>query len=859
MADSSFIKCVRDNLTKTGSFKKVAINKYVDYFNNRIQFHELNSKNHTKSPIDLAKNETIRLLKSDYNFKEATLKNNFRMMKDTLALVNDNIDNIKDSSSGLERLLYSELDFDAGVTNKTSSVKNLQNYYKATIFKANDDILSALKNYWGRRRKNINTTNLLKELMSEETGDKLAKSVAKAFKDSFDKGVDLFNSVGGRMDKYEKNYVPMQYSFDKVFKMSKNDFNDFMIDKVKWDAVSHQDGKPILENERVGFLNDMYDNITTNRGKDSALDYKDGKLSFKKDDAKSAFADYDFGTGNNSKIGDASSRKFLIYKDADSQAQVMAKLTDGDLISNLFDHIHSQSYQIALIDKFGVAPRKGFDLKKKLLKDMATSLEKNNPSEYKGLASRTEAHINSDSGSEAIFNQMYDRTHSAYQLPTKLAYQATGSILRSAQLGATPLIAIPTDIMRMFYTRLSKHGLSIRVIVNGMKGMFEPFGMHSQRDVAEHLGIVSDNYIKGILENGNGRFEYNPMNSNAPKVFSMLPEAVQRVNFQQAHDMSLKNSLLFDNIRYLTAFRNKTFDELKPKLQDTLKRYGIEHTDWDHIRADSSLDKQIKGMINFDNIENKDAAKKFYSYISDMQYQQFIDRPSSRVTAITSKFQGDTPIGALNKSINTYTGFTRTMMSVEKMMINNAKKTYAGRATLWARNTILMAFAATVGIVAKQIASGSNFDLNSLKDPKFWVKALTSGMGFGFIGDTFNSAFSNSQTSHVSPLSDLVTGAIKPASTFTKWLLGQQKNGRLIQFGDVATDSAIFASKVVPFSNVPLVKAFYDRNIVDGIHSLLDPDSYKYFKAKQNRYNKEGGVWWQDNQLLPDTLPQFVN
>lgn len=854
-----FIKCVRSNLKSKGYGDKKA-KDIVGRIEGHAKYHIRNGLSdvdaYTLGLDEVTKaldNEVKQKAKRARKMLERHFEHSQRLSQgDSVNISLFDVKGKPNSSRGeaIAKAAVSLLEHDVRFSGQSYNT-HFTNYFGAIWAHMNDVANKAGKGTFGLQRGKAHLENIVKEIFGEDTGDVAAKQLSEAWLKGSDFGVDLFNMVGGSLNKI-KGYIPSPDS--SVAKLAGaslrgikgtkqalrelkktaayKKYEEIALRTWDWNRMRHPDGSPIYASEYKDVIKAVYDVKVT----DGAVKIDPSKFR-----------------GNGVALGDKiSQNRFVHYKNADGWLEMHNAFGDGSVFDVLSRHVRKMAHDTAMVRTFGPNPE--------LAKENIKSMVRKYASKY--------GHVevaNAETILKNTFDPMFDvYSHHNPMNPDALMPNIVGgltNIIHSAFLGSSSLLALTGD---MTTTVLSRAATGLNLF-GGMSYYIKALATDREfmRELSTQSGFIMDEYISGIV----GITRYSSMATYGPLITKRLSDTVMRASLLSGHTVALRNANKLEFAGLLFRYKDKAFDDLP--FQKLLTSHGITATDWNDF-VTNVLPHSPKKGLNFlrpiDVFDSKLPAKnnlalyeKFQGMINEQARNAVPEAMVSSAVVLKGSSRPDSLRGLLLHSFATLKNFPVTyfMLFSRLGMLSPSVK---GRMSFYAGTAAAMTFAGALAVQMKELSQGR--DPARMDTPEFYGKAALAGGGMGILGDFLFSGINQ----YGQGLEDVTAGP----------LVGFGSDLRALTFSDMADyvkavrkgesfefklpeKMVQFAKRYTPGTNIWWLRAPLERQLWDRLEELADPDIYNKRMRKvinqQEMYGNE--YWWPPGSRTPERAPRF--
>ena len=288
-------------------------------------------------------------------------------------------------------------------------------------------------------------------------------------------------------------------------------------------------------------------------------------------------------------------------------------------------------------------------------------------------------------------------------------------------------------------------------------------------------------------------------------------------------------------------WHGRPFKDLDPRTQRTLEAYGIDAVDWALIgRAKIHVTSKGLQLLRPQEIEAAAGQKIADRYMEAISSLTEFSIPTSNLYAkalVTGKTRPGSLSGELVRFGLQFKSFPITMLTtqfgrvVAEAMEGRATTALSYAAGLMIGNTV----AGYIALNLKELSKGR--DPVSATDPKTWVASFLQGGGAGIFGDFLFSDVNRFGGSFAETLAGPGVGFADDAIRFTVGNVQQAIAGEDTDIGKEIVD---LLRSYTPGGSLWYVRAIYEREVLDQLQTLIDPEAAKRFRAKQKSAAKQG-------------------
>jgi len=782
-----------------------------------------------------AAEETVKVLRREAVEK----KRQVLLQAEAWARVKHNIETYKnvrgeiDPGAGLLALL------DQDELAPFSNLVARQNAIRGRLHARMDEVLATFRrDLVGRVRNRAELENVVREIFGEDTGDVLAKQLAEAWGEASEFGRLRFNAAGGRIAKRADWGMPQHHDAIAVRKASFEEWRDFIEPKLdRSKMVDEVSGRPLSGSRLEIALREVYETIRTDGINKLTPNGQAGgkKLANRRTD-----------------------HRFLVFKSADDWLDYQGRFGNGDPFSIMVGHLDAMSRDIAQMEILGPNPNA-------TLRYLTQTVEQN--------AVHADVKAKGANGGEKAL----DRARSQVKLAEDMFANFTGksnrpingavarsfaglrSMLQSMQLGAAAISAI-TDVN--FGRMAAKHaGLPQAREIGRVLKMLTPHVTEDQK-LAVRLGLIAENWA--TVASAQARYVGEV---SGPEISRRFADAVMRVSGLSPWTQAGKWAFGMEFMGFLGDQVGRSFDQLPDALQSTFKRYGLDATAWDVMRATDLYEHQGAAFLRPDDIASRpgvnprladDIATRFLEMV---QTETNFAVPSSSLrgrSMIVSDAPPGTFLGELVRSVAMYKNFAVTLAFTHvRRGINEARTGRGGRylADLMISTTIMGGLA----LQLKEMSKGRDpRPMTGKKSAEFWSAAMMQGGGLGIFGDFLFSNMNRMDRGLAETLAGPVVGFANDVRRLTIGNLAQLPGEDPTNAGRELSN---FLRRYTPGGSLWYLRAGYERVFLDQLQNWIDPGAKRAWRRMERRYRRDLGqrYFWKPGDLAPDRAPDLGN
>lgn len=706
---------------------------------------------------------------------------------------------------GLSSLLVKDLKVHKGET-AWSNIDNRSNAIEGQAHGFAANLLANLHTtHLGWRQNKELMDDTIREIFGQNTGNPKAKAAAESWNKTAEFLRERFNRSGGFIPKRDDWGMPQSHAQEKVAAVDKEQWVSFIMPLLNREAMLDVDGRLMSDTDLKEALDHAYTTIATGgNNKRKAGAFKGGSVANRHQDSR-----------------------FLVFKDADNWLEYQKVYGEPDSFNVMTGHIRQMSQEIAMIEVLGPNPKHAFEM----LVDYVN--------------------ISGDKMNEGLIRSYYDIVSGEVDHITRgrEAIAKRGGALRNwlmaSQLGSALLSSVTDPI----YGKVTRafNGIPATKMAQRVIGQLNPAN-EADRQWAAHMGLVMDGWTSQALSSARFGADFE-----AHGFTSKMAESMFRVTGLQSWTSAQRQAFGLDFLWHLGNQTGKRLDDIEPKFQSMLRRYGISNDDWEIIRQASLEDHNGSNYFRPQNIYNMNirgeeadrlTTKVLEAMNTEMDFSVPVPDARTRAVATWGAKQRGSVDGEVARFTMMYKSFALTQFFTH---MNRGGKVYP--ITLGIKLWLMGA----VAIQLKEIAKGR--EPKDWDNPTFWGEAFFQGGGAGIFGDFISSMgasnrFGNSFAATLTGtggvfLEDTVKLAMSAYGTATDPFTGDDTN--------LGREAVRFAKKYTPYNNVWFARTATERLVWDNLQSWADPKAMGNWNKYENKRKTEFGqeYWWERGEAYP--------
>ena len=668
----------------------------------------------------------------------------------------------------------------------------------------------------GVGKNNVDIQDVVKEVWGIETKNADAKILAQAWKEVAEFLRLEKNRQGAHIPKLE-HYLPQTHSQLKLrnLKGGVDEWKEFIQPLLATDRMIDFDtGQPITPLKLETLLNDVYDSIS-NGG------YSNRKGAWSKT---------------------MSQHRILQFKDGEAWLKYHNKFGDGDITISMINYIDQMSRDIAELHILGPKPQQTLNM---LVSKMDDAHRKDGTVK---ITPRTNIQNHYD-----VFKRRQLLTD--HQLFADIA-SATRNTFTAVYLGGAVLSALG-DFNTQMNTAMRVGMKQKSAILRHVKNIFQFVGAKDRKQFLLESGVIFDNMLDFAQKKAKFAGEVA-----GPAWSQIMSDVVIRASGLSAFTDGGRSAFAQEFMIYAGKQLGKSFDELDPMFQQTLKTYGLDK-DWEIISQAKTKEFQGLKYLRYKEIDelDMDIGTRYLQMISNLQNDAVIVGNIKT----TAKMYGAEPRGTIGGEL-TRTAFMFKNFSVSvviqylyRLFKEATPRTkhfgmeFGHNAAKAINVTKFIGMATIIGAISEQLHNlARGRDPEDMTNAEFWGKAFTRGGGVGFLGDIFTNTVQGYGTNIFGPGFDATTDVM--GLTFGN--LYDMAHGEDTNF---SYELYSLLRKYTPGQTLWYGHLAFNRLGLEQLAIAIDPNlkgAIKRNARRRERRNKQK-YWWSPGRTLPKRAPDL--
>ncbi|MFN4288903.1 MAG: hypothetical protein ACK4E3_10465 [Brevundimonas sp.] len=702
--------------------------------------------------------------------------------------------------------------------------------------------------------------NIVREAFGEDTGDAVAKAMAKAWGDTAEHARRLYNGAGGHIGKLDGWGMPTSWDSARVRNFGREAWVEQALPGLNRDAmIDRATGLPFTEMRLRAVLGDVWESIATNGASRREAGEHLGK-----------------GALANSRADE----RFLIWRDADTWLKMQEAFGTGDPFEAMMAHLDGMARDIALMEVWGPNPAHAFEwMSRFALREAA--LEE--AAGVTGASARAQRYVQT---ARTMMEHYNGEASMPYRPGVAGVGQAVRGGLTSVALGSAIVSEIPSGLvfgrMAREFAGLDRNGSLTTMI----RMVADPKARATARRSGFIIEQATDGFVRATHDNLRLMTVGDKAERGANVFFRRLPVFTLRAQGMTGYVSARKRAHRFEFMGRLHDVRGRTLADLKRggesdrALARWMEARGFTAKDWDTIRASEVWEPDTGAQFLLPrNVQDRDLAMRLAEAIE--LETRFVSPEATLWTRskLVGSNQPGSVAGEARRSLAMYKSFSVTTgyLYAEEMALQamargqsagSGQRAFAGALAARASGAMLwLTLAGAMAIQLRETVKGN--DPRPMDDPRFWGAAMMQGGGLGILGDFFYAAEArNGRTAGIvgfGPVGQVTADLYDLTAGNVVETVGNMADGDDLDEAIARARPGRDLSRVMrnysPLNTLVWARLAWNRGIADNLQRALDPEAEDVFERRARRLRDERGQgqWWPDGANLPERLPDPGN
>lgn len=679
---------------------------------------------------------------------------------------------------------------------KYSNVESIQRMYYGRYQSKMNEVMSNLRQKFGGLTQDKDLARrTVKEVFGDDTGDPLAKSLAKQWSETAEMARLDFNKAGGAIKKRSDWGLPQYHDEIAVVKAGRQTWKDDVRELLDLDKME------VKKSELDEFLDAVYDTVESGGVNKLKLQGNrfGGKLANRHQQAR-----------------------VLSFKDADSWLKYSEKYGRQDIYTTMMSHLEGTAQEIGLMKVLGPNPSDA-------IKTLEVLAQKNGV----GAIKRNKI--------KAVYTELSGTSDMATSIKFAESMSAVRNIVSTATLlGSASVSAISDTAFNAITARMN--GLSaMRVMRNYLKNI----GKDGQQ-AAIQLGIVSDSWLNTAA----GSNRLNQISGHG--ITRKMADATIRWSGLSWMTQAGKNAFGMELSGFIAKHIDRPFSKLPNEFKKAIEKYGIDSSDWASLKKADIIEKDGARFFDFSSATDEAGEKINRMLYTEMEFA--VPEPNARTTATLNQgLKPGTIAGELLKSVTMLKSFPVTMVTghlARGFAQDGMMSKFGYLAKLMIATSVMGVFA----YQAKQLIVGKepiSMDLTTEEGRKLMMAGALQGGGLGIFGDFLFSDVNRFGQGLSQTMVGPMAGVVDDVAKLTVGNVQEAFKGDDTNILQDLVDTADRYTPVV--GTLWYTRLLYERAIIDQLDLMTDPKARKKFRRKMKRARKEykQDYWWKPGETKP--------
>tara|TARA_R110000787_G_scaffold192175_1_gene303746 strand:- start:1652 stop:4231 length:2580 start_codon:yes stop_codon:yes gene_type:complete len=686
-------------------------------------------------------------------------------------------------------------------------------------------------------------TDILSELWGEkDTGNGIAKALAKSIEDVLEDQRLLINKYGGNIPKLDleidgkkvRYNLPQSHDMMKVRSVTEAQWKDDiegLLDRRT--MVNYETNQPFTDMEFQALLTDSYRAIKSN-----GLTRVDPNQILKNGRKSGSGMDY--------------SHRVFQFKDSASWVTYQKKYGEGDVFNTILNQVEHNAAKIAELKVLGPNSQRTIEY---LLAKVGKAQAENPKTNFDMLNAAPGKIRNFMDVYHNAGNQIHNRAWAE-------ALSATRNMFSAIMLGRAVFSALGdfnTQRVTAQDIGMSQVGALKRVLINTATAVQ---GKNRNTELSK-MGVIMDNSIN--LATAQARYAGE---ISGPIWSQVIPDVVLRLSGLSPITQAGRNAFGYEFMGFFAEQLGKSYNDLPINFKRMLERYKLDK-DWDILSQVKPYDYNGTKMLSWREIDNADIRGVDLEDIST-RYLNMMQNLTDDAVIVTSLREravtgGQNPRGSawgeIVKSSTVFKHFAITLWinhitrlakdsSIKQNFFGVNVPKPAARAILMAEFVGVATLIGGFSLQMKEISKGK--DPMDMTTSEFWYRAMAQGGGLGIVGDMFSQSIEGYTSAIGGPMANL----IKDTSQLTIGNLIELING---EDPEMINDLTKFAKKWTPGQSIWWSNLIFQRMAIDNVATMIDPKMNSRLNRERRRQESriDQKYWWRPGETTPRRAPNL--
>lgn len=663
-------------------------------------------------------------------------------------------------------------------------------------------------NVVGVRRNQETLRNMTREIFGENTGDAAAQSMAQAWAAVAEKARTRFNAAGGHIGKRSDWGLPQMHDATAVRRATYDDWKAEILPRLDLAAMGRDfnNGVPFTPETIELLLDDAYQAIRT-----------DG-YSRRSPSARHGSAMY------NSRAD----HRFFKFKSADDWLAYNEKFGAGqDAFRVMMGHLDGMALDISMMEQLGPNPLHTYQF----LKDAAMG-EAQRSSDLKAPEQAQSKLDQADN----MFDLFTGRTNIQGNASFAKGASAVRQYLTSTHLGSA-LFSSVTDF--------NTQRLAASFVGMNQLGFMRQLGRlvadGDFRAEAHSAGLIFENAINM----GNAVARYNLEEMHIETAARMADFTIRASGLGYVTEIQRQAFGLEFMSTMAKKWRSSSWADLDPKAKRVFQHYGFTAREWGIVQAapthTAGNGLEILRAQEIEDFGHQDVADLYMEAVTSLTEFAVPSTDLYGRAALLGRAKAGTVGGELLRSFMQFKAFPVTILTTQvSRMLSEA---YAGRklgAASYAANLFIGAtIFGAAAMQMKEVAKGK--DPQDMTSAKFWIAAMAQGGGLGIFGDFLFGDVNR----FGGGLAETVAGpSVGFASDLLKFSVGNVQQAVKGEETRVGREFVGLLRRYTPGGSLWYARLAYEREILDQLQMVLDPEARSSFRARERQTKATGNTYF---------------
>lgn len=662
-------------------------------------------------------------------------------------------------------------------------------------------------NLLGVRRNKETLRNTVREIFGENTGDEMARAMARSWAGVAEKARLRFNAAGGHIGKRDDWGLPQAHNTAAIRKAGYDEWRSEIMPRLDLEAMGRDfnNGLPFTPQNIEVLMRDAFEAIRTDGYSRRSPAARHGSAMYNR----------------------RADHRFFKFKSADDWLAYSERFgARQDPFRVMMGHLDNMAMDISMMEVLGPNPFHTFSF----VADAARQIASRSPDPKALKRAQSKVRTGQD---------MLDLFSGKSNMPQFEGLAKGASALRnyltSAHLGSA-LFSQVTDF--------NHQRLAAKFVGMNSMGFMRQIGRLARspemRAEANKAGLIFENAVD--IGNAAARYELEELHvEGAMRMADFTIRASGMGWWTEVNRQAFGLEFMAEAVNW----RGQAFGQLDPRTQRMFKSYGIGERDWPLIQR-ARVHETANGLsiLRAQEIEEVGGASLADRYMEAVTSLTQFAVPSTDVygrAVVLGRTQPGSISGEFLRFGLQFKSFPVTLMVTQFGRI--MQEAYGGRkmnalgyaAGLLIGNTIL----GVMALWLKDLSKGR--DPRDMTTKEAWMAALWQGGGAGIFGDFLFTDQNRFGGTIAETLAGPGIGFLSDATRFT---VGNVQQGLMGDDMGLGRDTVQMLRRYTPGGSLWYARLAYEREVLDQLQMILDPQAHRQFRRRVQNASSQGSEFF---------------